>query len=82
MIRHLFDKFKRGEYVHREPRQHSCWLPAGNHPGDIWKCKCGQLWKCRGLSMWADVIEWQKISEDHDKEIELDEDRPEPLWRL
>lgn len=67
MIRRLFKKLSRGEYIYRAPKKHSCWLPAGNHPGDIWKCKCGQMWKCRGLNMFADLIEWEHIKDD--KEI-------------
>lgn len=72
---------KCGEYVHRQPRQHSCWLPAGGRTGDIWKCKCELLWRCRGLSIWADIIEWEKISEDDPNEKD-NEERPKPLWKL
>lgn len=64
MIRRLFNFFKRGDYVYISPKKHSCWLPAGNTPGVIWRCKCGKLYKCRGLSMFADIIEWSEIKDE------------------
>lgn len=73
MIRRLFDFFKRGEFVYRTPPKHSCWLPAGGHRGDVWKCKCGKIHICLGLSMFVDLIIWKEIKNE-DIETELNED--------